>query len=177
MSISRTTAICLGFASALAVTACDAETREVTMRIDHFQEPCDGGNSPGFCLRVLDSSDDDVDVQRINGFDPRWGYVSEVRVQVTDMGDHEEYDLVEVLSETRVDEDERFEIELSPAFIERVESREFQLSSATTAYCVDTEVCASVGRALVEDRGFSVELSHRAADSGTFLAHAVFELD
>jgi hypothetical protein len=177
MSTFRKTAICLGFTSVLAVTACDAETREVTMRIDHFQQPCDGGNSPGFCLRVLESSDDHVDIERINGFEPRWGYVTDVVVQVTDVGDHEEYDLVEIVSETRVEENTHFEIELSSAFIERVESREFQLLSATIAYCVDPEVCASVGRALVEDRTFAVELSHRAAASGTFLAHAVFERD
>jgi hypothetical protein len=176
--VSSRFAICLGLAAVAATAAsCDADMHEVTMRIDHYREPCPGGE-PGFCLRVLDSSDPAIAApDEIEGFDFHAGRVYEIVVLVANDGSEPEFDLIDVVSETPVPDDERFEIELAPGFIERVENREFQLVAHGRAYCLTTEVCQAVGKAVVEGRRFAVELSHHPEDSGAFFAHAVTELD
>jgi hypothetical protein len=162
--------------AAVAATGCDADMREVTMRVDHYREPCPDG--AGFCLRVLDSSDPKIAaVAEIEGFEFHEGTVYDLVALVSDEGGDPIFDLVEVLSETAVPDDERFEIELAPALIERVENREFQLVAHSRAYCPSTEVCQAVGKAVVEGRRFAVELSHHPEDSGAFIAHAVTELE
>jgi len=174
--MSRRFALCLGLA-AVAVTGCDADVKEATIRVDHYREPCPDGD-PGFCFRVLDSSDPSIVApMEIAGFEYHGGRVYELAVLVSDDGEAQEVDLIDVLEETQVPDDERFELVLEPGFIERVENREFQLVAHARAYCPSTEVCQAVGKAVVEGRRFAVELSHHPEDSGAFIAHAVTELD
>jgi hypothetical protein len=174
--MSRRLAICLGLA-AVAVTGCDSAVHEATIQLDHYREPCPG-DAPGFCFRVLDSSDPMIVApEEIEGFEFHAGNVYEIVVLVNDDGSDPQFDLVDVVAETPVPVDERFELELEPGFIERVENREFQLVAHARAYCPSTEVCQAVGKAVVEGRRFTVELSHHPEDSGAFIAHAVTELD
>ncbi len=173
--MSRRFALCLGLAT-VSLTACDTGVHEVTLRIDHYREPCPDGE-PGFCFRVLSSSDPEIVAPAaIEGFEFHQGRIYELVVLVAD-DERTELELVDVMSETPVPDDERFEIELAPGFIERVESREFQLVAHARAYCPSADVCQAVGKAVVEGRRFAVELSHHPADSGAFIAHAVTELE
>lgn len=148
------------------------------MRIDHYREPC-WGAEPGFCLRVIESSDPDVDfADEIAGFDHHWGNVYEVVVLVTDVdetsdGTWREYDLIEVVSEEPVADDSRFTIELGPEFIERVGQRSFELVSDKPVLCETDEVCQLVADAVVEGLPFEVELTHAPTRNGAFIAHTV----
>ena len=174
--MSRRLAICLGLAT-VVLGGCDVAVHEATLRLDHYREPC-GDGDPGFCYRVLESSDPEIVAPaEIEGFEFHQGRVYEIVVLVSEDGAPNELEFVDVVSETPVPDDERFELELAPGFIERVESREFQLVAHARAYCPTTEVCQAVGRAVVEGRRFAVELSHHPEDSGAFIAHAVTELE
>ena len=170
----RRIALTLGILTTLGTTACDLEPpQEVTLRIDHFREPCPDGQ-PGYCLRVLESSEPGITHAReIAGFEHRWGTTYEVRaLAAPSIGDVPSFDLMEVVSEDPVDTTERFSIELPPEFVQRVDATTFDLVGQTRATCATPEVCNAVVDALYEDTSVRVELSHDGHRVGSFVAHA-----
>lgn len=168
----------LGLFAALALTGCDQEgIEQVTLRVDHFREACPDGEA-GYCLRVDDGSGAIIHAQEIAGFEHEWGFEYEIVAIASDdleleNGVLRNYDLVEVLTKTESHDDARFEIALSPAFVERVDETEFDLVSGTTARCETADVCDAVVNALYEGRSFTLELSHAQARRGSFVAHSV----
>lgn len=155
----------------------------VTMRIDHYREPC-WGAQPGFCLRVVETSDPEVDfADEIAGFEHQWGHVYEVVVLVTDVDDSgeggpwREYDLVEVMSDEPVEAQSRFVLELGPEFIPRIDRRSFELVANEPVACETEQVCKDVASAVVEGMAFEVELSHAARGGGAMVAHGVTVLE
>lgn len=169
----RRIALTLGILTTLGTTACDMEApQEVTLRIDHFREPCPDGGS-GYCLRVLESSEPGITHAReIAGFEHHWGTTYEVRALVApSTGDIPSFDLMEVVSERPVDGTERFHIELPPEFVERVDATAFDLLGQTRAVCATPDVCDAVGDALYEDAPIRLELSHDVRRAGTFVAY------
>jgi len=170
----RRIALTLGISTTLGMTACDMEApQEVTLRIDHYREPCPDGGAD-FCLRVLESSEPGITHARgIAGFEHRWGTTYEVRALVApSTGDVPSFDLMEVVSETPVDGTERFQLELPPEFVERVDASAFDLLGHARGVCETREVCDAVGDALYEDAPVRLELSHDVRHAGTFVAHA-----
>ena len=169
----RRIALTLGVLPTLGTAACDMEApQEVTLRIDHYREPCpDGGE--GYCLRILESSDPGITHAReIAGFEHRWGTTYEVQALVApSTGDIPSFDLMEVVSEHTVDGTERFSIELPPAFVERVDATAFDLVGQARAICATPDVCDAVGDALSEDTLVRIELSHDVRHAGTFVAY------
>lgn len=170
----RRTAMTLGMFATLGSAACDlAPPQEVTLRIDHFREPCPDGE-PGYCLRVLESSEPGITHAReIAGFEARWGTSYQVRALVApSAGDVPSFDLMEVVSEDPAAESERFELDLPPEFVERVDARTFDLVGRTRAICATPQVCDAVVDALYEDKPVRVEFSHDMRNTGSFVAHA-----
>lgn len=170
----RRLALTLGIVSTLGLAACDLEPpQEVTLRIDHFREPCPDGQ-PGYCLRVVESSRPGITHAReIAGFEPAWGTSYEVRALIApSAGDVPSFDLMEVVSEHRAEPSARFQIELPPDFVERVDATTFDLVGQTRARCATPQVCDAVVDALYEDTSVDLELSHDLAHVGSFVAHA-----
>ncbi len=170
----RHLALTLGFLSTLGLGACDLEEpQEVTLRVDHFREPCPGGES-GYCLRVVESSKPGVTHAReIAGFEHRWGTVYEVRALVAeDSNGIPSFDLMEVVDATPVEADARFEFDLPPTFVVRVDTSTLDLVGQIRARCETPEVCDAVVEALYEDTSVSLELSHEVGRDGAFVAHA-----
>jgi hypothetical protein len=170
--------VVLGLLGAAGSTGCDPETKVVTMRIDHYRDPC-LGSGPEFCIRVLESSDPTVAApHRIEGFEHDWGYVYEVEVAVRDFGfsadaSGMDYDLVDVLSREGVAPDATFTLPLTGDFIARVDTARFVLVGGLSADCKDSSVCLAVAEALHSDAIFDVELSHPTGSNRPFVAHAV----
>ena len=161
----------------LASTGCDITAQEATLVVDHYRQPCDW-QDPGFCLRVLDSTDVAVSASGetidINGFDYRAGYIYEVSVLAIDTATGErDFELLEVVSKTPADPKAVFDLHLTASQIERVENREFRLTSDELVYCQDAAICRDIASAIVDGKTFVVALSHDAASSGTFIAHSV----
>ncbi|MBV1861110.1 MAG: hypothetical protein KUG77_22020 [Nannocystaceae bacterium] len=170
----RRLALTFGMLTTLGLPACDLEpAQEVTLRVDHFREPCPDGQS-GYCLRVVQSDPPGITHARnIAGFEHRWGTSYELRALVAPAaGGIPSFDLVEVVTEDTVDETARFQIDLPPEFVERVDSSTFELVGETRARCATPEVCDAVVDALYEDTLVSLELSHDPAGAGSFIAHA-----
>jgi hypothetical protein len=155
------------------VAACDLDSRTVTMRIDHYRDPC-WASGPQFCLRVLDSSDPDVIPPRaIEGFEHDWGHVYELAVQVHAFGANVHYDLVEVTSREPVSGDAVFTLPLTGDFITRVDGRRFDLLGGMSAECGEATICETVAQALRSDAEFTVELGYPAEPGRPLVAHAV----
>ena len=170
----RRLALTFGILTTLGLPACDLEpVQEVTLRVDHFREPCPDGQS-GYCLRVIESDPPGITHARdIAGFDHQWGTVYEVRALVAPAaGEIPSFDLMEVITEEAVEETTRFEIDLPPEFVERVDASNFELVGQTRARCATPEVCDAVVDALYEDTLVNLELSHDPASAGSFVAHA-----
>jgi hypothetical protein len=170
-------ALLLGcFGATLA--ACDSEAHVVTVRVDHYQEPC-GGESPGFCLRILESSDPTlVGTDRISGFEHAWGIVSDLEVLVTTPVDGPPtYDLVAVLDERAVDPNVRFRMELGPEFVARVDPFGFALVSDKSVLCDHADPCEVVSTAMSEALDFEVELGYPRSRGGAFVAFEARLLD
>ena len=156
---------------AAGIPACDSESQIVTMRIDHYQDPC-WDQRPGFCLRVLDPHEDSV--HEIAGFEHDWGVVSEVVVMATRASNGTtEYDLIEVLSQEAVAADALFQIQLTPEFVERVDGYTFELVSDKPVVCDTPEVCQAVSQAMFDGLDFEVELGYPDSNSGAFIAYSV----
>jgi hypothetical protein len=174
----RTFALLLLSTIGLGAAACDEESRVVEMRVDHYEEPCWGGN-PGFCLRIIESSDPDVDApDEIIGFEHEWGTVSDLSVLVTEMPDGTlEYDLLEVESQTEVTPDIRFQMPLGPEFVESVDTYGFELVSDKPVVCASAEVCEAVSQAMFESADFEVELGYPRTRGGSFVAYRVDVLE
>lgn len=172
----RALVVALGLLSGLFVTACDLETKAVTMRIDHYRDPC-WGAGPEFCLRVLESSDPDVSMpSRIDGFDHDWGFVYEIEVAVHDASSSSDvayYDLLQVVSRESVAAGSTFTLPLTGDYIARVDGARFDLVGGLSAECADVSVCKAVADALRSDTRFSVDLSYPAAPGKPLVAHAV----
>ncbi len=171
----RRLALTFGMLPLFGMPACDLEPpQEVTLRVDHFREPCPDGQS-GYCLRVLESEPPGITYARdIAGLDHQWGTLYEVRALVVPAaGEIPSFDLMEVVTQQSVDETARFQIDLPPEFVERVDSSNFQLVGQTRARCATPDVCDAVVEALYEDTLMSLELSHDPVGSGSFLAHSV----
>jgi hypothetical protein len=172
--------VAFGLLGAAAGSACDVETTTVTMRIDHYRDPC-WGSGPEFCLRVLESSDPAVAIPReIEGFEHAWGHVYELRVQVLGFAAHAtpaHYDLVEVLSEESVAEDATFMLPLTGDFIARVDGRRFDLVGGLSAECSDEAMCTTVADALRSDSEFTVELGYPLAPGRPLVAHSIVLAD
>ncbi len=167
-------ALTFGILCTLGLTACDLEPpQEVTLRVDHFREPCPDGQS-GYCLRVVDSDPPGITHARdIAGFEHQWGTVYELRALVAPAaGEIPSFDLVEVVSEGSVEATARFQIDLPPEFVERVDASTFELVGQTRARCATPDVCGAVVDALYEDTFVSLELSHDTASAGSFVAHS-----
>ncbi|MGH1345198.1 MAG: hypothetical protein ACRBN8_26790 [Nannocystales bacterium] len=170
----RRLVLTFGMLTALGLTACDLEPpQEVTLRVDHFREPCPDGQ-PGYCLRVVQSDPPGITHARdIAGFEHQWGTEYELRALVAPAaGEIPSFDLIEVVTEESVDETARFKIDLPPEFVERVDSSTFELVGQTRARCATSEVCDAVVDALYEDTPVSLELSHDPAAAGSFVAHS-----
>ncbi|MEM6294327.1 MAG: hypothetical protein AAGA54_23840 [Myxococcota bacterium] len=162
------------FAS-IGLPGCDQEAPEmVTLRVDHFREACPDG-APGYCLRVQEEGDDQVAYAReIAGFDHEWGSEYELTVLVADDdADIRSYDLVEVLTASSAEFDARFEMQLAPSFVERVDRNGFRLLAETAARCETEAVCSDVADALYDGAWFTLEMSHDQARPGSFVAHGV----
>lgn len=173
----RSLALLLLSTISLGAAACDEESRIVEMRVDHYQEPCWGGN-PDFCLRIIDSSDPAVDsADEIVGFEHQWGTVSDLVVLVTETKDGVEYDLLEVESETPVSEDVRFDMQLGPEFIERIDAYGFELLSDKPVACKTPSVCEAISTAMFEGSDFEVELGYPGNRGGSFVAYDVEVLE
>lgn len=170
----RRLALTFGMLTTLGLPACDLEPpQEVTLRVDHFREPCPDGE-PGYCIKVVQSDPPGITHARdIAGFEHQWGTRYEVRALVAPAaGEIPSFDLVEVVSEDPVDESARFQIDLPPEFVERVDSTNFELVGQTRARCATPDVCDAVVDALYEDTPVSLELSHDPARAGSFVAHS-----
>ncbi len=149
-----------------------------TLHIDHFRQACPD-DATEFCLRILDSSDPAITAAAdIAGFEHEWGFVYEVVVLVSedeldDASSMRELDLVDVVSKTPIGDDARFELEMSPDFVQRVDARELELVDNTTAQCETEAICDAVVEALYEGSKFTLELSHATGRDGVFVAHGV----
>ena len=177
-TMRRSLALLLLSVVGLGAAACDEESRVVHMRVDHYQEPCWGGD-PDFCLRIIDSSDPDVDsADEIVGFEHEWGTVSDLVVLVTESPDGDvEYDLLEVEGEMAVNEDVRFDMQLGPEFVERVDAYGFELVSDKPVVCETAKVCEAVSQAMFEGFDFEVELGYPRNRGGSFVAYGVEVLE
>jgi hypothetical protein len=159
-----------------SLPACDQDATLVTMRIDHYQDPC-MGFEPAYCLRVTQTSDPRVtDADMISGFEHQWGYTYEILASVTNLseGGAPVVDLVEIVMQQPVDPTEaRIELHLWPEFIERVDDRGFELLGDKPASCETPEVCRSISTALVEDRQFRMRLRYPADARGRLVAEQI----
>ena len=163
------------FAS-IGLFGCDQEAPEmVTLRVDHFREACPDG-APGYCLRVQEDGDDEVVYAReIAGFEHEWGSEYEVTALVapSEGPDVRAYDLIDVLAASPTEVDARFQMQLAPSFVERVDRNGFRLLAETAARCETEQVCNAVAEALYDGAWFTLEMSHDRARPGSFVAHAV----
>jgi hypothetical protein len=167
-------ALTLGIVSTLGLAGCDLEPpQEVTLRIDHYREPCPDGQA-GYCLRLLEADGAPVSYAReIAGLEHAWGTEYEVRALVAPSdGTLPCFDLVEVVAEHPIDADARFQLALPPAFVERVDGTSFDLLGQARARCATPEVCNEVVNALYEEASVDLELSYDDPRAGTFVAHA-----
>lgn len=164
----------LALATALLATSvtvgCDDGGREVTMRIDHYPEPC-GQSGPSFCLRVLESSEPDLAMaEEIAGFEPELGFVYDVVVYVSNDFSGDRYDLVDIVDKQPAAEEAQFAIDVSPDFVKRVDDDGFIFVGDIPARCDTREVCHEIAQSLVNGTGLRIELSHDRARGG-FTAH------
>jgi hypothetical protein len=179
---TRTRAVVFGLLTVFVGAACDLEAKTVTMRIDHYRDPC-WGSGPDFCLRVIESSDPSVAMpRRIDGFEHDWGHVYEVQVQVQELAFAAEdgaahYGLVEVLSQESAPTDATFMLPLTGEFVARVDGRRFDLVGGLSVECGDESVCTSVAQALRSDDAFTVELGYPPAPGRSLVAHSIVVLD
>ncbi len=172
--MTRTPSLTLGLFCTLGLASCDLEQpQEVTLRVDHFREPCPDGGS-GYCLRILEGTEPSVSYAReIAGFEHHWGTVYEVRALVAEDSDGiPSFDLVEVVEASPVAAGARFHIDLPPTFVVRVDSSTLDLVGQTRARCETPDVCDAVVEALYEDAPVNLELSHQLGRDGAFVAHA-----
>jgi hypothetical protein len=162
---------------ALTLVGCDPQPAEtITVRIDHYQEPC-GEQTPAFCLRVLESSDPEIPAATsIEGFEYEWGHIYEVVASAhplpTDEQTAYEFELVEVLDEQVVDPESRFSLRLSADHLARVDNVQFKLLNDLSASCLTTTVCSIIAEAMRHDAEFDVELTHPERPGGAFVAHS-----
>jgi hypothetical protein len=173
--------VAFGLLGTLLGSACEVETKTVTMRIDHFRDPC-WGPGPDFCLRVVDSSDPELELPReIAGFEHEWGHVYELQVRVQTFGFGAEsseahHELLEIASREPVPADVTFELPLTGDFIARVGGQRFDLVGGLSAECGDESICATVAHALRTDAGFTVALGY-VTSPGPLVAHSVVMTD
>ena len=168
----------MGLLGGLTGSGCDLDSKIVTMRIDHYRDPC-WESGPEFCIRVLETSDPTVAMPRsISGFDHDWGYVYEVAVEVREFGltasaSAADYELLDVLSRESVAPDAIFTLPLTGDFVSRVDATRFVMVGGLTAQCEDPSLCRTVADALHSAGAFEVELSHPTGPDRPFVAHAV----
>ncbi len=168
----------VGLTTAMGVGGCDLLTQRLTLRVDHYMEPCVDASSR-LCLRVLDEDTSDAEaatlVEDIEGFALAWGNVHTLEVDVTFVGDEPiAYTLVRELEREDVSAHTRFVLPLSPRAVQRVDDYRFALIYDMVADCETIDVCLEVARALTHDKPFEVELGHRIAPGKAFTAHAVW---
>lgn len=173
--MTRHLALAAALLASSLLAGCDDGGREVTMRIDHYPEPC-GQAGPSFCPRVLESSEPDLAMtEGISGFDPELGFVYDVVVYVSDDFSGSRYDLVDVVDKREADDGELFTLDFSAEFVKQVDDDGFLLVGDIPTRCASREVCHEVAQSLVNGTGLRVELSHDRSRAG-FTAHAATKL-
>ena len=98
-------------------------------------------------------------------------YDVEVLVSANDEIDGPRYELLEVMGQTPASLEDRFDLELTPKHVVRLESHRIDLVSGTTVFCSDTTVCNTVAEAMRHDDAFRLTLGHLPNGKG-FVAHA-----
>ncbi len=150
----------------LVLSACGGDVREI--HVAHYRTTCEG-----VCLQLCTVSDEEgVMYTPIRGFDYRWGYNYELRVEVQKVrnppadGSSRKINLLSVLSQERVPEGERFTVPLfDRGLVTDGTTAGHSLLGQRDFDCAANGLCEDLVGVLEEDRPcVDLTLSHPASD-------------
>lgn len=168
----------IGFTLVCALASLAGCAAEETMFIEHYRSPC-YGVGPRLCTVKSDTGDGPREFmyEGIHGFAAEWGHRYRLRVEVSHVSDppadgsSSRYDLVEVVSDERVEE--RFLLYVSPDFVlGDPRAGSFGLLEERVISCVDAATCETVAAAIEAGHLVELELEHPADPADPLLAHA-----
>jgi len=126
--------------------ACGGESNQPqTLELNHFLSTCYGA-FPRLCYTQMDESQTYANIE---GFDYEWGHqyvlrVEPVPVDIDVQDDPGSFRLLEVVSDTVVPADERFEISINKDFVAETSSTGFSLFNERRVRCASDEICTQI---------------------------------